>query len=189
MNDIINSYKESVIQNLKKIETENDSFNKDVLTHINNEETAYIKLLTEKNDTINELNNNIEELKDKYDLLTTEYKKLEEHSQQFEKVSILKNLNTQLHEKTLECDFLTKKLNKYKSQSIQMTIEETLEEVLEEEEEVVEEEEEETLEEEDEDVVEEKEETLEEEEEEEELEFIEKKLKCPKTKKFKKNRN
>jgi hypothetical protein len=169
MNELINNYKRNILIHLKNIETEHFSFDRDIKDQINKDEQTYIDLITDKNDEIYNLTLNITKLQEKYDKLTNDYNKLNEDSQEFEKVSIFKNINKQLHEKNLECEFLNKQLKKYKENNLKLTIEETIEESNAETKNEI------------------KYENVDENDDysEEEIEFIEKRLKCPKTKKFK----
>ena len=210
MDSLIQEYRETLTQNLNKIDEDYKIFNKNILKRLKDEEKMYLKLITEKNEKISELETKTETLQNNYDELENKFNKLQENCNEFEKVSILKNLNNQLHEKNIESEILNKKLKKYEEtiKNLRDKYENDAEEEEEDgdddgdgdgeeeeqengdddgdgdgEEEDGEDEEEDEEEEDGEDEEEEDEDA--EEEEEIEVDFIEKKLKCPKTKKMK----
>ena len=138
---------------------------------------------------------NLSQVEEKIGSMLNDIANLKDEFANYQKVSIVKNLNQQLHERNIELGHLQKKVAKFEADAAESTelVEETTEEVVEETtEEAVEETTEEAVEETTEEVVEETteeavEETTEEvvaaEEEEEGVSLVEKMLKGPKDKK------
>ena len=125
---------------------------------------------------------NLGEVEEKINSMLNDISNLKDEFANYQKVSIVKNLNQQLHERNIELGHLQKKVTKLESEASVAVEEEPV--VVEEEETVVEEEEETVVVEEEETVVvEEEEPAAAVEEEEEGVSLVEKMLKGPKDKK------
>ena len=103
-----------------------ESLIKDFKVNINTTYTDFIsnihEIINEKENSITKLNAEISEYKIKLKTLTRQYNLLNEECENFQKVSIVKNLNTQLFEKENIIKFLNKKIETLKNQNIKMDI-------------------------------------------------------------------
>ena len=72
------------------------------------------KKIDELQQEVNVQNGTISELSQKYELLEDKYNLLQMEFDEFKKVSMVKNLSNQLHEKNLEIELLNKKLKNMK---------------------------------------------------------------------------
>jgi hypothetical protein len=103
-----------------------ESLIKDFKVNINTTYTDFISninnIINEKENSITKLNAEISEYKIKLKTLTRQYNLLNEECENFQKVSIVKNLNTQLFEKENIIKFLNKKIETLKNKNIKMNI-------------------------------------------------------------------
>ena len=72
------------------------------------------KKIDELQQVVNVQNGTISELSQKYELLEDKYNLLQMEFDEFKKLSMVKNLSNQLHEKNLEIEILNKKLKNMK---------------------------------------------------------------------------
>ena len=103
-----------------------DTIIKNFKSNINETYTEFIDnintIINDKENSIKKLNEEISEYKMKLKTLIKQYKLLNEECENFQKVSIVKNLNTQLFEKENMIKFLNKKIETLKKQNIKMNI-------------------------------------------------------------------